>query len=134
MMLQAARLESLLPNILSPDKERIKHAIEMWNAGDVGTLVSLFSEDVAYCSPLIDYEMSESRWVQGAQEVAVHLLTLQKRFGKLELVDILIGAGFINLLLRHDEHLISMLIERDHENRARRIIVCHSQTALTRKD
>lgn len=109
---------------------RIEQAVALWNSGDVGTLVSLFSEDVAYCSPLIDGELSESAWVQGTQEVASHLLGLRNRFGELTVADVLVGAGFTNLLLRHEDQMISMLIERDGSHRPRRIIVCHSEGNL----
>jgi hypothetical protein len=123
-------LESLLATEHIQFRGRIEQAVALWNSGDVGTLVSLFSEDVAYCSPLIDDGLSESAWVQGTHELASHLLGLRNRFGALTVADVLVGAGFTNLLLRHDDQLISMLIERDGSHRPRRIIVCHSEANL----
>ncbi|MGE3246561.1 MAG: hypothetical protein AB7J19_09545, partial [Beijerinckiaceae bacterium] len=90
----------------------------------------LFSADVAYCSPLVAQPLSGSKWVQGSQEVADHLLALRRNFDRLELFEVLTGAGFTNLILRHNGGHISMLIEPDEKCQARRIIVCHSNAVL----
>ncbi len=104
---------------------KLSQAISCWNEGDIGALISMFSDDIAYCSPLVGKE-SGSNWIQGIEEVAAHLLSLRKQFDRLEISDVLRGAGFTNLILRHATGCISLLIEPDEELRARRIIACHS--------
>jgi hypothetical protein len=115
--------------LVLPNMELIGYAIERWNKGDVGALTAMFAEDVAYCSPLAGTE-NESYWLQGPQEVAEHFLSLRKDFEKIELVEVLAGAGFTNLLLRHAQGSISLLIEPDEQRRARRIIACHTIEVL----
>lgn len=87
--------------------------------------MSLFSEDVAYCSPMVADEAG-SKWLQGTQEVAAHLLTLRARYAKLDLFDVMGGAGFLNLILDYGGGRISLLMELSDGQQARRVIVCHS--------
>ena len=121
-----------MSNFQLPNEERIGIAVECWNNGDIGALTSMFADDVAYCSPLSNTS-GGSYWLQGPQEVSAHFLAMKKQFHNIELVEVLAGAGFTNLLLRHDEGSISLLIEPDEERRARRIIACHSLSMLNRK-
>jgi len=121
-----------LSNFQLPNEERIGIAVECWNNGDIGALTSMFADDDAYCSPLSNTS-GGSYWLQGPQEVSAHFLAMKKQFHNIELVEVLAGAGFTNLLLRHDEGSISLLIEPDEERRARRIIACHSLSMLNRK-
>ena len=108
--------------------ETLADAVAVWNSGDVPSLLPWFTDDIAYCSPLIDD--NGSRWVQGSQELSSHLLGLRSRFAKLELVDTLHGAGFANVILSHPGGRISMLIELSENRKARRIIVCHSDAPV----
>ena len=108
----------------------MKGIIAAWNKGDVAGLLEWFSPDVAYCSPLAGDQPEDSKWLNGSQEVASHLLGLRKRFEQLEFGEVLYGAGFQNLLLRHAGGHISILIEPTEDCKARRIIVCHSGSAL----
>lgn len=107
--------------------DNLAEAVTRWNAGDIPGLLPWVADDVAYCSPLIDE--SGSRWVQGSQELSSHLLTVHSRFAQLEIVEILHGAGFATIVLKHLAGRISMLIEPDENQKARRIIVCHSKAA-----
>jgi len=113
----------------------IENQMRMWNSGDIAGFLTGLSDDVAYCSPLVSAgQENASKWIQGKEEVATHLLGLYKQFPKLELMDVLVGAGFFTLLLRHQFGLMSMHIEPDANKRARRIIFCHSQKKLASSD
>lgn len=108
----------------------MKGIVAAWNRGDVPELLGWFAPDIAYCSPLAGDQPEESRWLQGSQEVAIHLLALRNRFEQLEFGDILYGAGFQTLLLKHNRGNISILIEPTDDCKARRIIICHSGPEL----
>lgn len=113
----------------------IENQMRMWNSGDIAGYLAGLSDDVTYSSPLVAAgQENASQWLQGKEEVAAHLLGLHKQFPKLELVDVLVGAGFFTLLLRHQFGLMSMFIEPDDNKRARRIIFCHSQKTLAPSD
>ena len=118
-----------MSEIRVPDGGKIALAIDRWNQGDIGALTSMFADDVAYCSPLAGDDAG-SFWLQGSQEVAEHFLSMRKQFKEIELVEVLAGAGFTNMLLRHPGGSISLLIEPDEHRRARRIIACHSISVL----
>ena len=114
-----------VPEFKSQSSHNLSIAVARWNNGDIAALVAMFADDVAYCSPLVRTDEG-SHWLQGSQEVAAHLLALRRQFERLEIAEVLMGAGFANLILRHDTGCISLLVEPDEDQRARRIIACHS--------
>ena len=107
----------------------VRSTIDAWNIGDIQELVGNCAEDVTYSSPLVQNQFP-SKWVQGPEELSTHLAAMQDIIKKLEVVDILVGAGFYTVILRNGRRLMSVLIEPDDHNKARRIIVCHSPDIL----
>jgi len=107
------------------------NALRAWNAGDIGDLLTLYTEDVAFCSPLVrSAPHNASHWLQGTQEVAEHLLAIHSRFKAVDGHEILQGAGFFTLLMTHASGQSALIVEPDADQRARRVIVCHDRDVL----
>lgn len=106
---------------------RVYDGLECWNRGDIGRLLSHYSEDVALSSPYVVSQPGKSAWLQGREEVAEHKLAMRSKLPNIELIEVLSGAGFVTLLLNSGGRLFTMMLEPDDEARARRIIICHGQ-------
>lgn len=104
----------------------VRKSIQHWNEGNIDAMSERFREDAALSSPFVSDEAS-STWVQGREEIIVHLKEVRAGYENFTVVDAATDTLFYSLLLSDGEEYLTVIVEPGASSLLiRRMFICRS--------